>query len=119
MKYISLIIACLFICFLIGIKYERDKGVGLITVYTPIDIIFADLNSLKVDFEVSDEVHEFNTRQDMLDFVEQRSADNSQGMKEYQVQLDFDTVSVYQYGRYVDCYVIGETLNQFDEITSL
>lgn len=39
--------------------------------------------------------------------------------KEYQVELDFDTVRVFQDGRYVDCYVIEGELNQFDEICAL
>lgn len=41
-------------------------------------------------------------------------------MKEYQVELDMDTVRVYQYGRYVDCYIIEDgKLNQFDEICAM
>ena len=41
-------------------------------------------------------------------------------MKEYQVELDMDTVRVYQYGRYVDCYIIENgKLNQFDEICAI
>ena len=41
-------------------------------------------------------------------------------MKEYQVELDMDTVRVFQYGRYVDCYIIeNDQLNEFDEICAL
>lgn len=40
-------------------------------------------------------------------------------MHEYQVEIDMDTVYVYDNGRYVDCYIIGETLNAFDEIMAL
>lgn len=41
-------------------------------------------------------------------------------IKEYQIELDFDTVRVYQYGRYVDCYIIEDNkLNQLDEILAI
>lgn len=120
MKYLSLIIAAFFIFFIIGMRYENETRQGeYITVYTPIDIIYADLYNLQIYYEVSNDIHNFTDRKQLIDFLEQQSADQAQGMKEYQVELDFDTVTVYQYGRYVDCYVIGETLNQFDEICAI
>ena len=36
--------------------------------------------------------------------------------KEYQINLDFDTVEVYQDGRFVGSYIIGESLSPLDSI---
>lgn len=40
-------------------------------------------------------------------------------MKEYQVELDMDTVRVFDNGRYVGCYIIEDELNAFDEICAM
>lgn len=120
MKFFALIIACLFLSFLMGMKYEKDTHQGeIITVYTPVDIIYADLYNLQIVYEVCNDIHNFTDRQQLIDFLESQSADFAQGMQEYQIRLDFDTVNVFQYGKYIDCYIVGETLSPLDEILSL
>lgn len=121
MKYIALIISALLISFLLGIRYERETHQGEIhTSYNPLDIIFTDLYNLQVTFEMCDSIYNFTDRQQALDFAESMSAQlTHEGMKEYQIQLDFDTVRVYKYGRYIDCYIVGDTLSPLDEILSL
>lgn len=120
MKYLSLIITSFFIFFLIGMKYENETHQGeMITIHTPGDIIYADLFNLQVCFEVSNDIHRFTDRHQLFEFLEKQSADQAQGMKEYQIELDFDTVRVYQFSRYVDCYIVQEPLSPLDEILSL
>lgn len=120
MKNLALIVTSFFIFFLIGIKYERDRYQGeIISVYTPQDIIYADLYNLQIYYQSSDDIHNFSDRKELLDFLENQSAEQAQGMREYQIQIDFDTVSVYDHGRYVDCYITTEPLNQLDEILSM
>lgn len=56
--------------------------------------------------------HIRDTQQSILIFMDKM-------MHEYQVEIDMDTVYVYQNGRYVDCYIVGDELNQFDEIMAI
>lgn len=56
--------------------------------------------------------HIHDTQESILIFMDKM-------MHEYQVEIDMDTVYVYQNGRYVDCYIIGDELNQFDEIMAI
>lgn len=40
-------------------------------------------------------------------------------MHEYQLQIDFDTVSIYEQNRFVGSYVITDKLSQIDSILAL
>lgn len=122
-----LAIACFMIAAMLEIlsletkKEKPDKHIEgeIITIHATTDIIYADLYNLQIYFERSNDIHNFQDRKQLFSFLEIKSKQLSREMKEYQVELDFDTVRVYDYGRYVDCYIIGKTLSQFDEICAL
>lgn len=110
MKYFTLIIASLFLA----------SCNEYITIYTPKEIIYYYPFTTTVTFETKQDKYHFMDTKSAAQFIETTTADHCNEAKkyqgEYQINLDFDTIRIYQYGRFVGQYIVKDKLNELDSI---